>query len=156
MSEYLRKNEFNKNKNNNDTDLADECKTIYDIPEDEETLTPSYYGYCEKSAEEEQDLYEGLKIIYGIPEDGTLTQSYYGADDEENEEYLYNEFLNNEFEENKEIFRLFLKLFICCIAGVILIPIIAISSVINGVAFAILFLITQTGECIRLLKDIKI
>lgn len=124
MSEYLRKYEFNKNKekNNNDTDLADECKTIYDIPEDEETLTSSYYG----------------------------------TEDEEDEEYLYNEFLNNEFEENKEIFRLFLKLFICCIAGVILIPIIAISSVINGVAFAILFLITQTGECIRLLKDIKI
>lgn len=124
MSEYLRKYEFNKNNNNNnnDTDLADECKTIYDIPEDEETLTPSYYG----------------------------------TEDEEDEEYLYNEFLNNEFEENKEIFRLFLKLFICCIAGVILIPIIAISSVINGVAFAILFLITQTGECIRLLKDIKI
>ena len=77
MSEYLRKYEFNKNKekNNNDTDLADECKTIYDIPEDEETLTPSYYG----------------------------------TEDEEDEEYLYNEFLNNEFEENKEIFEYFYK-----------------------------------------------
>ena len=106
-------------------------ETIYDIPEGEETLTPNANGIDADEYEEEQ--------IY-----------YIGADDDE-EEYYY-----DEIEENREIFRLFLKVFIGTIAGILLTPIILMSSIINAVVFLIIHFITQMSECIKMLSELEI
>lgn len=120
-----KKERLNKMKKNNKSRIYGDVdkvvngnyETIYDIPEEEETLTPNAYGI--------------------------------DADDYEEEYY-------DEIEENKEIFRLFLKVFIGTIAGILLTPIILMSSIINAVVFLIIHFITQMSECIKMLSELEI
>ena len=134
-----KKERLNKMKKNNKSRIYGDVdkvvngnyETIYDIPEGEETLTPNANGIDADEYEEEQ--------IY-----------YIGADDDE-EEYYY-----DEIEENREIFRLFLKVFIGTIAGILLTPIILMSSIINAVVFLIIHFITQMSECIKMLSELEI
>ena len=93
------------------------------------------------------------RTIYDIPEEETLTPNANGiyADDYDEEEYYY-----DEMEENKEIFRLFLKVLIGTTAGILLTPIILMSSIINAVVFLIIHFITQMSECIKTLSELEI
>lgn len=111
----------NKNRIYGDVDkvVNGNYETIYDIPEDEETLTPNANGI--------------------------------DADDYEDEEQYY-----DELEENREIFRLFLKLLVGTTAGILLTPIILMSSIINAVVFLIIHFITQMSECIKMLSELEI
>lgn len=135
-----KKERLNKMKKNNKSRIYGDVdkvvngnyETIYDIPEDEETLTPNANGIDADEYEEEQ--------IY-----------YIGADDYEDEEQYY-----DELEENREIFRLFLKLLVGTTAGILLTPIILMSSIINAVVFLIIHFITQMSECIKMLSELEI
>lgn len=93
------------------------------------------------------------ETIYDIPEEETLIPNANGiyADDYDEEEYYY-----DEMEENKEIFRLFLKVLIGTTTGILLTPIILMSSIINAVVFLIIHFITQMSECIKMLSELEI
>ncbi len=127
IAKEQKKERLNKMKKNNKSRIYGDVdkvvngnyETIYDIPEDEETLTPNANGI--------------------------------DADDYDEEEYYY-----DEIEENREIFRLFLKVFIGTVAGILLTPIILMSSIINAVVFLIIHFITQMSECIKMLSELEI
>lgn len=107
--------------------------------------------------EDNEDIVDAVnysyRTIYDIPEEETLTPNANGiyADDYDEEEYYY-----DEMEENKEIFRLFLKVLIGTTAGILLTPIILMSSIINAVVFLIIHFITQMSECIKMLSELEI